>query len=501
MSANIYQLARIPVIKRPQGYYLRWWFNGWHYWHFLAGGLTLNTSGQNYRTYGQRSITVSSGQINQAQAAAVCTVTTSTEVYIYTDSGWRIVRITAGTVQISNNFFNGFEIQFSLNIGSRLISETGYSPVIDIPVAPQPTYCEVEIGGQIWGCKNWDAAYPASRVYGDNEANRAVYGGLYTHTQVTSAGFAPAGWHVPTYEEWLTLINFLGGYTVAGGHLKEAGLTHWFTPNTDADNTSGFTALGAGGYVPSSGYVGLYSAANIWTRDSVDTTHGRLIQLTAYTAESLGVSLSKEIFLSVRLVKDTPVQVTDVDGNVYETVTIGTQVWMKQNFKATKLNDGTPIPNLTNDAAWAADAAGAYRLYGNDPAMKAVYGCLYNWFAINLANFAPAGWHVPTLAEWQTLIDFVGDENTAGGILKEAGNTHWSYPNIASDDYGFTALPNGNCSSAGVFSLLGSIAMFWSATELDAATAWLRGMSYSTAIMTYVAQAKNFGFGVRLIKD
>ena len=107
-------------------------------------------------------------------------------------------------------------------------------------------YEEVTIGTQVWLKRNWDANYPGSKVYGDNEANRAIYGGLYTWNQAMAADFCPPGWHMPTEAEVNTLLTYLGGELIAGGKMKEPGISHWNTPNTDADDSSGFKGLPGG---------------------------------------------------------------------------------------------------------------------------------------------------------------------------------------------------------------------------------------------------------------
>ena len=96
--------------------------------------------------------------------------------------------------------------------------------------------------------------------------------------------------------------------------------------------------------------------------------------------------------------------VKDIDGNIYNTVSIGTQCWTKENLKTTKYKDGTAIPTGLNDAEWANTTTGAYAIYDNNAANNTTYGKLYNWYAVNTGNLAPAGWHVPTDAEWTTLI-------------------------------------------------------------------------------------------------
>ena len=115
--------------------------------------------------------------------------------------------------------------------------------------------------------------------------------------------------------------------------------------------------------------------------------------------------------------------VTDIDGNVYHTVTIGTQVWMKENLKTSRYNDGTPIPIETDGPTWGRATAGRRCWYENDSARyNSAYGELYNWYAVNAGKLAPEGWHVPTSAEWQTLLTYLGGAGVAGGKMKATGN-------------------------------------------------------------------------------
>lgn len=157
------------------------------------------------------------------------------------------------------------------------------------------------------------------------------------------------------------------------------------------------------------------------------------------------------------------ITVTDIDGNVYKTVTIGTQVWMAENLKTTKYRNGDPIPNITDNTAWKKLNSGALCNFNNDANIGDKYGKLYNWYAVDDSrNIAPAGWHVPTDAEWTTLIDYLGGEKVAGGKLKEIGITHWNTPNTgATNETGFTALPGSYRSNDGRFDDIGISGMWW----------------------------------------
>ena len=195
--------------------------------------------------------------------------------------------------------------------------------------------------------------------------------------------------------------------------------------------------------------------------------------------------------------------VTDIDGNVYHTVTIGTQVWLVENLKTTRYNDGDPIPLVTDGAAWSNSDTSAYCWYDNDIANKDTYGALYDWFTVNTGKLAIAGWHIPTDAEWKTLTDYLGGENIAGGLLKETATTHWRSPNAgATNESGFTALPGGHRDVNGLFSAMGDDGFWWSSTIYGTTgKVWYRNMNYNYAGVLSVSNNKKNGHSVRCILD
>jgi len=199
------------------------------------------------------------------------------------------------------------------------------------------------------------------------------------------------------------------------------------------------------------------------------------------------------------------VMTTDIDGNVYNTVTIGDQTWMASNLKTTKYNDGSAIPNETVNATWAGLSTGAYCDYANTPSNSTTYGRLYNWYAVNTGKLCPTGWHVSTDAEWTTLITtYLEGEAVAGGKLKEAGTTHWTPTNDgATNSSGFTALPGGNRNDVGEFSNIGQGGAWWSSTE-DTGTAnsaWARGMDYNFSSVGRGGFKERYGISVRCIRN
>jgi uncharacterized protein (TIGR02145 family) len=134
---------------------------------------------------------------------------------------------------------------------------------------------------------------------------------------------------------------------------------------------------------------------------------------------------------------------SDIDGNIYKTIQIGTQIWMAENLKTTRYNDGSSIPLLTSTWYYSQDQA--YCWYdNNETAYKDIYGALYSSYAIVTNKLCPTGWHSSTDSDWLTMITYLGGESVAGAKLKEVGSTHWTGPNsVATNETGFTALPSG----------------------------------------------------------
>ena len=196
--------------------------------------------------------------------------------------------------------------------------------------------------------------------------------------------------------------------------------------------------------------------------------------------------------------------VTDIDGNTYKTVTIGSQTWMAENLRTTTYNDGTAIANVTDDDEWLALTTGAYCNYNNTTSTDtiATYGRLYNWYAVNTGKLCPTGWHVPSDAEWTELTDYLGGESVAGGKLKETGTTHWNSPNTgATNETGFTALPGGLRYGSRTFGHIGTNGYWWSATEYYAAFAWYRLMYYVISDVYRTSYNKEVGLSVRCVRD
>jgi uncharacterized protein (TIGR02145 family) len=224
---------------------------------------------------------------------------------------------------------------------------------------------------------------------------------------------------------------------------------------------------------------------------------------------------------------------TDIDGNTYNTVQIGSQCWTKENLRVTKYNDGTSIPldnsggSTGNDddddvRTWSGQTTGAYTIFGNESSTgtnATNYGFLYNWYAAGIIanggsptkNICPTGWHVPTDEEWTTLTTFLGGESVAGGKMKstvtQPTTGGWNTPNIsATNESGFSALPGGYRygENAGNFKGIRNIAVFWSATEYDSGYdlyGWARVLGRNAGSVGPSFEGKQNGNSVRCLKD
>ena len=188
-------------------------------------------------------------------------------------------------------------------------------------------------------------------------------------------------------------------------------------------------------------------------------TQNTLYYLRAYATNSSGTAYGQQTNIVTSFG-----EVTDVDGNVYQTVKIGDQVWMTENFKATRLNDGTAIENASVNNNWNMSKSPAYSWYNNDASRyKNGYGVLYNGYAVASGKLAPAGWHVPTTNDWKVL------SNNAGGYerLMETGTTHWNAPAIGNNFTGFTAIPAGFRNIDGTFTSLGITCKWWNCEVIN----------------------------------
>jgi uncharacterized protein (TIGR02145 family) len=192
---------------------------------------------------------------------------------------------------------------------------------------------------------------------------------------------------------------------------------------------------------------------------------------------------------------------TDIQGNVYHSVTNCSQTWMKSNLNVSKYRNGDVIPEVLNNDQWRTLTTGAWCWkYSNNPSL----GKLYNWYAINdPRGLAPSGWHIPSIDEWYTLSNCMGGINISGGKFKEQGTSHWPAPNTGADNMsGLTALPSSGRNFTGGWDFGDDICLWWSSSNYDATQAFYCYVNYNHVQLCIGGKyMKTCGFSVRCVKN
>jgi uncharacterized protein (TIGR02145 family) len=230
-----------------------------------------------------------------------------------------------------------------------------------------------------------------------------------------------------------------------------------------------------------------------------------IYHVRAYATNSTGTVYGNQQTFTTTATSQT---VTDIDGNTYNTVQIGTQVWMSENLKTSRYRNGGSIPYVVGNSDWQALTTGAWSYYDHDASNNAVYGKLYNWYSTQGDTLCPTGWGVPTDTAWTTLTTYLGGESVAGGKMKSTGTDYWNDPNTgATNESGFSALPGGYRYHVGSFNNIRYSAFFWSATEDYFNYAWFRSLDGSNGSVYRTSYGrggdiyKSSGASVRCLKD
>ncbi len=549
------------------------------------------------------------------------TSTQQNPYHVYSTPGQFTVALIVTNAVGSNNLVKQNYINVSY--------PAGFYPLYDID---GNGYDTVHIGTQVWMKQNlktsrlnngtaipditsnttWTAtSLPARCFYNNDSASYySTYGTLYNWYSVATGNLCPSGWGLPVGVDWKQLSDFLG--SSPGGKMKEAGTTHWNSPNTGANNTSGFTALPGGSRSSSNGnYFNTGLTAAFWSADTLDsssawnrkllynssnitvsfdykrfgysvrclqntlpnvttdssrrytstsvkiyanlintggttnTSHGvcwstspnptitgshavvtggtgnytymitglplnTTYYVRAYATNSLGTAYGAQLTFT------TPVSyvVFDIDGNPYDTVHIGTQVWLKQNLRTTRMDNGNLIPLVTDNNTWTSATTSARCWYWNDSANYGVQnGALYNWYSVNTGVLCPYGYKVPSEMDWQTLETYlgmttsqlgqIGWRGSQGGMLKETGYSHWYTPNAAaSNSTGFTALGGGRRLITGTYQDRLNGGFWWSSSDYQSNPAsWYRALGYSNSGIYRGYDGNNNGLSVRCLMN
>lgn len=239
------------------------------------------------------------------------------------------------------------------------------------------------------------------------------------------------------------------------------------------------------------------------------------IALKDYKAEPIKLKVDQSETLTF-ILKVPEMHLSDMDGNNYTAVKIGSQWWMAQNLKTSKFADGTPIEYFTG--TYERTPITKYKkyffYYNDDSKFNATYGKLYSWAAVvngvhdssknpsGIQGVCPDGWHLPSDVEWTQLLNHLGGKDVAGGSLKEEGTAHWKSPNVdATNASGFTALPGGYRNFDGKFISLNETGYWWTTSQFNEDNGAYVKIYNRKASVTQIVAYKENGYSVRCVKD
>ncbi len=283
-----------------------------------------------------------------------------------------------------------------------------------------------------------------------------------------------------------------GNVTSDGGSMVSArGVVYGTSSNPTLSNN--FTSNGTGTGSFTSVLSGLSPVTTYYVR--------------AYATNGVGTSYGNEfVFTTINFMCGTT-PIVDIDGNIYNTVQIGSQCWTRSNLKVSRYRNGDNIPTGLSNAVWQNTTSGAYAIYNNDPVNDGLYGKLYNHYAVtDSRGLCPTGWHVPSDAEWTILENQLGGSSVAGGALMSTATQPtpggWNSPNTgATNSSGFTAPPGGLRNDLGDFNLMTYYGYWWSSSVSSASNAWFRHLYSNTSNVYRVSYVQTYGFSVRCCRD
>lgn len=271
-----------------------------------------------------------------------------------------------------------------------------------------------------------------------------------------------------------------------GAPITESGICWSTTPQPDLNDTFVLNSTGATTF--SSTLTNLQPGTKYYLRAYVKNS-----EWTVYGAEMTFIT-----------------KVADIEGNLYSTVTIGTQVWMAENLKTTKYNDDTPIPNITADEEWIVITTPAYCWFGNNISNKDTYGALYNWYVVGTGKLCPDGWHVPSDEEYKTLEKVLGMSTDQADLWDWRGTDQgsqmkstsgWTEGGNGTNSSGFNGLAGGyRFGATGAFNALGILTYWWS-SEHNADQGVYRRLDYDNSGVYRSVTSKRGGKYIRCIKN
>jgi uncharacterized protein (TIGR02145 family) len=285
--------------------------------------------------------------------------------------------------------------------------------------------------------------------------------------------------------------------------LTLGGYNDWFLPSKDELNKL-YQNIGQGNAL-GLGNVGVFVNSKYWSSTEDDSYGLAWRQDFSSSSQYAFLKSDNANVRAVRTFSNDSI-ITDADGNVYSSVTIGTQEWMSENLRTTKYSDGTTIPNVTNGSQWFGLETGAWSHYDNDNQYDSIYGKLYNWYAVETGKLCPTGWHVPTDAEWTVLTNYLaanGHSGTEGTALKATSG--WNDKDNGTsgngtDDYGWNGLPGGeNLGSS--FNYIEDTGSWWSSSESSASYVFSRKLHNDGDGVHRAGHYMPDGYSVRCLRD
>jgi uncharacterized protein (TIGR02145 family) len=460
---------------------------------FNNSGLSPNTT-YKYRVYSNNAVGNSLTYSNELTLTTINTIIIPTLITTVASSISNTTAISGGTISSDGG----------ATITARgIVWGTSSSPTTILPTKTSDGTGIGSFTSAISGLTSNITYY--IRAYATNSVGTA-YGNEYSFT--TTASILPT--ITTTALSSITTTTAVSGGSISsdGGALITAKGVCWSTGSSPSIALSTKTINGGGTGTFSSTISGLLTNSTYYIR--------------AYATNSVGTAYGNQYSLTTAINVPGP-NVTDIDGNVYQSVSNCNQTWTKTNLNVSKYRDGYIIPQITNQTDWNNLTTGAWCYYDNDPVNGAIYGKLYNWYAVagiydaaSLANpslrkqFSPSGWHVPSQTEFLNLSICFGGNTISGDKVKEAGTTHWANPTGATNISGFTALPGGfRSGQGGVYNIINFGGRWWCSEEsapthalfVNLSTLHLVNNTSYFSPGTGEVSHKGYGYSVRLVKD
>ena len=395
--------------------------------------------------------------------------------------------VTGGTSPCSYSWSNGDNTKdiadLTTGIYKVTITDSKDDSIIDSVEVTQPEVEELNLSFQTTNVSEYNNS--------DGAIDLTVTGGLMPYTYSWSNGAITediSNLTADTYEVTVTdaeSSNKTGSVVITRPDPTELILSFNITGVGIFGGSDGSINLTvSGGAMP---YT--YAWSNGATSEDIDNLTAGIYFVTVTDQISQSITDTVEVTQPDEIITGT---ITDIDGNIYQTVLIGNQWWMTENLKVTHDPQGNSITSC---------------YYNNSEDNLNTYGRLYTWNeAMNgsitegAQGIAPDGWHIPSVADWQELISYLGGTSIAGGKMKETGTSHWNSPNNATNSSGMTILPGGEKEN-GVYKFLGQYAVIWSSKQVSSTQAQYYTLKNNEIQIVLRTWSKSLSYSIRCVKD